>query len=94
MVLVLHPEKNNCVVTYSQDIVKEDTKDEDEMKTKITKETEKTWKRTMKRTMTRTKKIETKDDEDYEPEEPGAAKEVVPAQEFDVKLEREKWQSL
>ena len=55
------------------------------METKITKETEKTW----KRTMTRTKKIETKDDEDYEPEEPGAAKEVVPAQEFDVKLEWE-----
>ena len=37
MVLVLHPEKNNCVVSYSQDIVREDTKDEDEMETKITK---------------------------------------------------------
>ena len=43
--------------------------------------TKKTWKRTMR--------SKEEDEDDYESEEPGVVKEVVLAQEFDVKLERE-----
>ena len=70
MVLVFHPEKNNCVVGYSQDIVREDTKDEDEMEGEESKDNIGD-RENMEEGDDTDEENREKYDEDYEPEEPG-----------------------